>query len=274
MRKGRIDMTGQRFGRYVVMSPLPPKRNKTDWLCRCDCGTVRAVLRENLLNGKCLSCGCIKQYLCAIVGQESFPRHGYFGSPEYQAWSNLKTEAKKFGFSVDPKWATDFVVFLDDMGDRPSAWHRLRRKDTRGPFNASNCFWKKPLSKEEKEVNRRWHLASWISKNREVKRLNDRLHYEANKGRYLIYGRTRRALKKHATGRHSQADIDQIFRNQRGRCGYCRIKLDARHVDHIQPLSKGGHNGRRNLQILCPACNLSKGAKDPIDYARQIGRLV
>lgn len=233
---------GMRFGRYVVVAAGKPQgaRKRLRFVCNCDCGKRRLVTGENLRSGHSLSCGCIKQYLCAIVGRQSFSRHGYFESPEYAAWANLKTEAKKLGFLVDPKWATDFVAFLADMGDRPSAWHRLRRKDTRGPFNASNCFWRKPLSKDEKEVIRRRHLAAWMGKNKEIKRLRNRLYYQANKSRYLIHTRTRRALKKNASGRHSQADIDQILRNQKGRCGYCRIKLDARHVDHIRPLSKGG----------------------------------
>jgi 5-methylcytosine-specific restriction endonuclease McrA len=209
------------------------------------------------------------------VGRQSYPRHGYFESPEYRIWSNFKVEAKKHGFHVDPQWAADFKAFLDDMGERPTAWHRLRRRDTKGSFDAVNCFWKKPLSTQEKEAIRRRYFTKWKAKNGELKRLRDRLFYLANKDRFLVYGRARRALKNNAPGHHSKADIDRIFKAQRGRCGYCRVKLSSSyHVDHIQSLSRGGHNGRRNLQILCQSCNLSKGAKDPIDYARQIGKLV
>jgi len=35
-----------------------------------------------------------------------------------------------------------------------------------------------------------------------------------------------------------------------------------------------GHNDRKNLQITCEACNLSKGAKDPVDFMRERGMLL
>ncbi|MCC6486713.1 MAG: HNH endonuclease, partial [Candidatus Hydrogenedentes bacterium] len=61
------------------------------------------------------------------------------------------------------------------------------------------------------------------------------------------------------------ADLDAIFKLQRGRCGYCRVKLGKSgwHADHIVALTRGGSNARSNIQVLCRTCNLSKGAKDP-----------
>ena len=38
-------------------------------------------------------------------------------------------------------------------------------------------------------------------------------------------------------------------------------KGDGKHVDHIQPLSKGGTNGRKNLRVVDAKTNLKKGAK-------------
>lgn len=32
------------------------------------------------------------------------------------------------------------------------------------------------------------------------------------------------------------------------------------HVDHIEPVSKGGETTMENLRILCADCNLGKGA--------------
>jgi 5-methylcytosine-specific restriction endonuclease McrA len=40
------------------------------------------------------------------------------------------------------------------------------------------------------------------------------------------------------------------------------------------PLAAGGSNAPSNLQGLCPTCNGRKGAKDPIDFARSMGKLL
>lgn len=86
----------------------------------------------------------------------------------------------------------------------------------------------------------------------------------------------RRARLLAAEGKHTAADLVAIFDSQGGRCAYCRddLKKNKRHLDHIQPLVKGGSNSRENLQYLCRPCNLSKGAKDPVDFARSKGLLL
>ncbi|MGG7572565.1 HNH endonuclease [Streptomyces sirii] len=44
------------------------------------------------------------------------------------------------------------------------------------------------------------------------------------------------------------------------------------HVDHIVPLARGGAHSIDNLQPLCAACNLSKSARDPWEWARDLMR--
>lgn len=58
------DLTGQRFGRLVVIeraedyiSPKGAKRPR--WLCQCDCGNKKIVIGDDLRSKKTLSCGCL-----------------------------------------------------------------------------------------------------------------------------------------------------------------------------------------------------------------------
>ena len=76
--------------------------------------------------------------------------------------------------------------------------------------------------------------------------------------------RSYKAKKRAAVGFHSGADIEALELAQDGKCKACAGSFDelGYHVDHIEPLSKGGSNWPSNLQLLCPACNLSKGDKD------------
>ena len=85
----------------------------------------------------------------------------------------------------------------------------------------------------------------------------------------------RRARKKGAVGSFTADDVQDILKMQRCRCAECRKNVRSGfHVDHIVPLSKGGSNDRRNLQILCATCNRQKHAKLPHEFAREKGRLL
>ena len=55
----------------------------------------------------------------------------------------------------------------------------------------------------------------------------------------------------------------QLFGKQEGRCGGCREVFPFRNftVDHVVPQSKGGSDHLDNLQLLCGACNSTKGAE-------------
>ena len=87
--------------------------------------------------------------------------------------------------------------------------------------------------------------------------------------------RVHRARKRSAPGSHSAEDVQRLFVLQNGACPVCRSDLPAEyHVDHIQALSRGGSNDPDNLQLLCPPCNTSKHAKDPIAFMQSRGYLI
>lgn len=78
---------------------------------------------------------------------------------------------------------------------------------------------------------------------------------------YRAIVRRRRAAKAGTKGRHTATDIKILFKQQKGAC-LCGVRLGNKyHVDHKTPLSRGGSNWPRNLQLLCQPCNDSKGVK-------------
>jgi len=54
----------------------------------------------------------------------------------------------------------------------------------------------------------------------------------------------------------------RIFRRDGNRCRYCFTTCGPFHIDHIEPLRRGGDNHTGNLCVACTDCNLSKGAKE------------
>ena len=86
--------------------------------------------------------------------------------------------------------------------------------------------------------------------------------------------RRRRSIQMGCTGTHTKKDIDALLSLQGWKCACCAASLKrGYHVDHIDPISKGGSNDRLNLQILCPTCNTSKGARDPLIFMQSRGFL-
>ena len=56
------DITGQRFGKLLVLqdSGKRAKDRSKLWMCECDCGNVKQIKTGNLVSGNTLSCGCHK----------------------------------------------------------------------------------------------------------------------------------------------------------------------------------------------------------------------
>src|SRR5574343_49856 len=104
---------------------------------------------------------------------------------------------------------------------------------------------------------------------------NLKKYREANPGYVSTYRRNRYARKRNAIGSHTKNDILNLLVLQKSKCAICRCSIKTGyHVDHVVPLSKGGNNDKFNLQLLCPSCNCSKHAKDPVSFMQERGFLL
>lgn len=136
-----------------------------------------------------------------------------------------------------------------------------------------------------KKLHDEWMSANrdrYLQMRKDHRNANPLLHSErrkqwkrCNPDKVLASNRNRRARKRGACGRHTAEDVAALKVSQRGKCANCRVSLASGfHVDHITALINGGSNDPHNLQLLCPGCNMSKGAKDHIQWRQLNGYLL
>ena len=63
---------------------------------------------------------------------------------------------------------------------------------------------------------------------------------------------------------HYRTQKHTLFGQQEGYCNGCKITFPFRNftIDHVTPRSQGGTDHLENLQLLCGACNSTKGDRD------------
>lgn len=111
----------------------------------------------------------------------------------------------------------------------------------------------------------------WYAANAEDQRKKIKILRNSRPDVYQAHYSNRRALARNAEGSHCREDVRKIRAEQNDQCVYCRVDLHRHgHLDHIQPLSKGGSNWPENLQLLCRFCNISKWNHDPSVFVRKL----
>jgi hypothetical protein len=186
MNKKLIDLTGERFGKLIVLSrdtvEIGAKGNKKGqfrWKCKCDCGTVCLVRSGELRYGSTRSCGCYRR-------ERNF-KHGhtthFSKSKTNQVWNAMvqrctNKKAKSYnryggrGIVVCTRWLV-FENFLSDMGEAPEGL-TIERIDNDGPYAKWNCCW-----------------ADWDTQNnnrRRTKSVNVRAHHNKFRADVSIKG--------------------------------------------------------------------------------------
>lgn len=143
----KIDLTGQRFGRLLVIREYGrTKCRHALWLCRCDCGVEVVVRSSYLRSGLTQSCGCLQR--------ERFTTHGCANEPWYPIYKAMLERCGHWvggderhlrhyrdrGITVCEEWRNSPKAFGDWL--LAHGWHKgleIDRIDNDKGYSPENC---------------------------------------------------------------------------------------------------------------------------------------
>ncbi len=156
MKKYNVeDLTGQRFGKLVVISQAQDYVTKggvnhSAWLCKCDCGNFCVKQGYLLKCGRTRSCGCK-----VTEHGKDFYKHGRSQSPYYSSWYSLRKE----GAEMCEDWGS-VGAFCDWYeANNPGKFWRMERIDPSKPYSPANCHFVKAHTltyKGEEHTYKEW----------------------------------------------------------------------------------------------------------------------
>lgn len=169
MYRVKHDMSGERYGRLVVIERVGTKNGNATWKCLCDCGNEKVIAGKCLRSGDTKSCGCLQlENLREQAHKGHSVIHGDAHSRLYEVWATMiqrctNKNNKKYpdyggrGITVCAEWKKyeQFLAWAKANGydeNAPRGECTLDRIDNDKGYEPGNCRW---VSMKVQSNNRR-----------------------------------------------------------------------------------------------------------------------
>jgi len=275
-------LVGHVFGKLTVVRKIRGSDSGIVWSCHCECGNNVEVTTGRLISANTLSCGCYRS-------EELKDKHKRENNISYERFGHLFVTSSSEVFNSQRYWlcicdcgqntkATTgqlksghrtscgcqtiikTVNLVGQKFSRMKVVERLPKLPRRQNYYKClcDCGKERVVSATQLLQGKTKSCGCW--KAEQTSKLF-RKHGKAGTKEYsATLSARRRAVARNAEGRFSVKEVEELFIKQEGFCVYCQTDLrdTGFHRDHMIPLVRGGSNGIKNIQLLCPKCNRKK----------------
>lgn len=199
-----LNLTGKQFGRLTVIEKTRERAGKSIvWKCICLCGNQDArISARDLVNGNRKGCGVCRD-----------SEH-----PLYGIWRGIISRCENLtdknyggrGIKICKEWKEEFLVFVKDVGPRPSLKHSIDRIDVNGNYELKNVRWATALE----QANNKRPIVIGLTDEEIVDIYSSKELVNTLMSRYNVAEKTVRNIKARTySERASNACIKYLLRN-------------------------------------------------------------
>ena len=158
------NLSGKKFGKWLVVFQEPNRNGHTAWLCRCECGNRSVVTTGDLRSGKSTQCKP-----CARMG------NGYRGTKIYRVWGDMMQRCRNpknpryaryggRGIRVCKRWhvSSNFIEWALKNGYKEGL--SLDRIDNDKGYRPENCRWSTMLEQGNNRNNNHLFVFDGVTK--------------------------------------------------------------------------------------------------------------
>ena len=149
------DLTGQRFGRLIVIMDTNKRTRcrKVIWLCRCDCGNLTEASGNHLICGRTKSCGCLQKEIASKRLYKHGEKNEYYETRLHRIWRGIKSRCLnqnsinyhsygRRGIKIYPEWKNNYIAFKKwALANGYQSHLTIDRINHRGDYEPNNCQW-------------------------------------------------------------------------------------------------------------------------------------